>query len=138
MKEDLGFRVFKLAESNYKPWTGVGEKAPQVYSETMSLYTDPLAPAWRAENVLWEVAVKEGYGLNARIEPVSGIKQNTLYRVTDPDKDQHFYFCLDDQLRLTSLQSLTLTKDTLFICRDAALDDEAAANLALQCRLKTI
>jgi hypothetical protein len=26
----------------------------------------------------------------------------------------------------------------LFVCRDVALDDESAANLALQCRLKTI
>jgi len=26
----------------------------------------------------------------------------------------------------------------LFVCRDVALDDTAAANLALQCRLKTI
>jgi adenine-specific DNA-methyltransferase len=31
-----------------------------------------------------------------------------------------------------------LGKDDLFICRDIALDDELAANLALQCRLKTI
>jgi len=33
---------------------------------------------------------------------------------------------------------LNLEKDALLICRDVALDDEAAANLALQCRLKTI
>jgi hypothetical protein len=33
---------------------------------------------------------------------------------------------------------LNLAKDDLFICRDVALDDEAAANLALQCRLETI
>jgi len=31
-----------------------------------------------------------------------------------------------------------VSKDDLFICRDVALDDDAAANLALQCRLKTI
>jgi adenine-specific DNA-methyltransferase len=29
-------------------------------------------------------------------------------------------------------------KDDLFICRDVAIDDKTAANLALQCRLKTI
>jgi len=31
-----------------------------------------------------------------------------------------------------------MNPDTLLICRDKALDDTAAANLALQCRLKTI
>jgi len=30
------------------------------------------------------------------------------------------------------------TTKNLFICRDCALDDDTAANLALQCRLKTI
>ena len=29
-------------------------------------------------------------------------------------------------------------KKDLFICRDTALTDELAANLALQCRLKTL
>jgi adenine-specific DNA-methyltransferase len=63
---------------------------------------------------------------------------NTIYRVTDPDKEQSFTICLDNTLHPETLQALNLTKDDLFICRDVALDDEAAANLALQCRLKTI
>ena len=33
---------------------------------------------------------------------------------------------------------LDLTEGDLLVCRDCALDDETAANLALQCRLKTI
>ena len=64
--EDLGFKVFGLAESNYKPWAGVKEKDP------------------------------------------------------------------------AALRALNLGKDDLFICRDVALTDDLAANLALQCRLKTI
>jgi adenine-specific DNA-methyltransferase len=39
---------------------------------------------------------------------------------------------------LENLKPLGLTHDDLFICRNRALDDNAAANLALQCRLKTI
>jgi hypothetical protein len=35
------------------------------------------------------------------------------------------------------LRPLNLTREVLFVCRDKALDDEAAANLALQCRLRT-
>jgi hypothetical protein len=38
----------------------------------------------------------------------------------------------------TNLRPLNLTREVLFVCRDKALDDEAAANLALQCRLRTI
>ena len=102
------------------------------------------------EDVIYEVAVKEGYGLNCRIEfaETSGVpipahgddifQRNAIYRVTDPDKEQSFYLCLADKLRLDALKPLPLTRDILFICRDRALDDEVAANLALQCRLKTI
>jgi len=42
--EDLGFRVFKLAESNYKPWTGVEERNPEGYTRQIELHIDPLIP----------------------------------------------------------------------------------------------
>lgn len=42
---------------------------------------------------------------------------SSIFKVTDPDKEQFFFICLDDKVRL---------------------DDETAANLALQCRLRTI
>ena len=136
--QDLGFKVFKLGQSNYKPWTGVEDKRPEAYAHKMELFTDPLVSGWKPENLIWEVAIKEGYGLNARIELISGIKGHKIYHVIDPDKGQGFRICLDDKLDLKALETLNLSTDDLFICRDAALNDEAAANLALQCRLKTI
>jgi len=46
---------------------------------------------------------------------------------------------LDDELDPKNIgKALNLTADDLFVCRDRALDDTLAANLALQCRLKTI
>jgi adenine-specific DNA-methyltransferase len=136
--EDLGFKVFKLAPSNYQLWRGVGEDTPDAYAEQMALFADPLVGGWTAENVIYEVALKEGYGLNCRIETAPAVPGNTIYRVTDPDKEQSFTICLDNVIGLEDLSALNLDKDDLFICRDVALDDEAAANLALQCRLKTI
>ncbi|MFH0810407.1 MAG: site-specific DNA-methyltransferase [Pseudomonadota bacterium] len=136
--EDLGFAVFKLAESNYRQWAGVEGNDPERYAEEMALFVDPLLLGWRPENVIWEVALKEGYSLTARIEPVAGIKGNVVHLVTDSDKDQSFRICLDSELKPETIQALGLTKDDFFICRDVALTDELAANLALQCRLKTI
>ncbi len=137
-KPDLGVKVFKLHESNYKPWTGVEEKDSDSYGKTMGLYADPLVPGWEPEKVIWEVVVKEGFDLNSRIEKVSEIKGNTVHQVSDSERRQSFRICLDDVLKSATIKALTLSKDDLFICRDKALDDEAAANLALQCRLKTI
>ncbi len=137
--EDLGFRVFKLGESNFVSWSGTPDRDPEKYHEQMSLFVDPLRLGWTPENVLWEVAIKEGYGLNSIIEPVD-CEVNTVYRVVDPDKDppQSFRGCLDETLNPDIAKALALTADDLFVCRDRALDDTLAANLALQCRLKTI
>ena len=61
-----------------------------------------------------------------------------VQRVSALDKGQSFYITLAAKIAREELRQLDLEKDNLFICRDSALDDEAAANLALQCRLKTI
>ena len=45
---------------------------------------------------------------------------------------------MDDRVKAATVKALALKKEDLFICRDSALTDEQAANLALQCRLKTI
>ena len=139
--EDKGFRVLKLDVSTCRPWVppeeGLDIQA-QEYADRMALFTDPLVPGWKAEDVIWEVAVKEGYGLAARIGVDKRINGVTVYRVADAEKGQSFRICLDDKLTLGVVKKLDLSKDELFVCRDVALDDETAANLALQCRLKTI
>jgi adenine-specific DNA-methyltransferase len=90
--------------------------------------------------VLWEVALREGYSLNTRFEKKELPNGNAVFEVTDPDKEppQAFTVCLDDEVRADLSKHLDLTSDRLVVCRDNALDDTAAANLALQCRLKTI
>jgi adenine-specific DNA-methyltransferase len=144
--EDLGFKVFKLAESNYKQWDDVTasvttihesslRESPQRYAKQMEMLADPLVKGWKEDDVLYEVALKEGYGLNVQVEET---ESKGVQKVSDTDKGQSFYLCLADKVKLKDLKSLSLKKDDLFICRDIALDDESAANLALQCRLKTI
>jgi len=136
--EDLGFRVFKLAESNYRQWRGVEDKDGEKYAEEMYLFTDPLLPGWTPEDVVWEVALKEGYSLPSTVEELKEVKGNRVWRVTDADRGQSFHVCLDDKIKDGTVKALKLRKEDLFVCRDAALTDEQAANLALTCKLKTI
>ncbi|MGA2030958.1 MAG: site-specific DNA-methyltransferase [Thermoguttaceae bacterium] len=138
--EDLGFRVFKLAESHFRRWSGTENKDPKEWLKQMELFIDPLLPNWDTLNVIQEVALKEGYSLTSRIEqlPAKAVKNNTIYRVTDVDRGQSFLICLDDKLKAATAKALDLKENDIFICRDVALTDELAANLALNCRLKTI
>ena len=70
--------------------------------------------------------------------PVEDTNVKGIQKVSDSDKEQGFYLCLADKVKMKDVKALNLKKDDLFICRDIALDDETAANLSLQCRLKTI
>lgn len=145
--EDFGFRFFRLAYSNIHQWkpqaTGVADD-PQTYIEQMTMLTDPLVEGWTPENVIWEVAIREGFSLSSRVEHLSpkkatkGAKGNTVYQVTDADKGQTLHICLDETVTPDVVAHLGLGNDDLFVCRDIALNDESAANLALQCRLKTL
>jgi adenine-specific DNA-methyltransferase len=136
--EDLGFKVFKLASPNIQQWKPDVDHDAETYGQELALFSDPLIPGWTEGNVIWEIALREGFSLNARFSARDLENGNKLYDVTDPDSGQKLIVCLDEQIRADLSKHLQLAPDTLFICRDVALDDSAAANLALQCRLKTI
>ena len=153
LRENAGFRVFKLAESNYRTDDDVRTEDVQTYLAHLERAIDALREGWREEDVLYEVALKEGYPLDSVIARVMGLATNKVFRIaarrearleSAPTGDlsasdgQRFYVCLDAALVQGDIERLRLSKDSVFICRDVALTDTLAANLALQCRLKTI
>jgi adenine-specific DNA-methyltransferase len=135
---DVGFKVFKLTPSNWRLWEGLETDRPDDYVATMALFTDPLADGWLLRDVIQEVALKEGYQLNSRVERLADVEKNEVWRVTDDGRRQSFFICLDQRLDSATPKHLKLSTEALFICRDIALSDTQAANLALQCRLKVI
>ncbi|HET6843367.1 MAG TPA: DNA methyltransferase, partial [Candidatus Angelobacter sp.] len=137
-EEDLGFKIFKLSQPNIQQWPIDEESDPESYTQKLSLFNDPLIPGWKPENVIWEVALREGFSLNTGFASKDLPNGNKVHEVTDPDTGQRFLICLDDQIRADFAKHCELAPDSLLVCRDVALDDSAAANLALQCRLKTI
>ena len=134
---DVGFRVFELAASNYRTEAEIIAEDAQKYIAQLENAIDALCDGWRVEDVLYEIALKEGYPLDSPLEEVAGLQTNTVFRIVAPDGTQTFHVCLDEELAETDIERLRLSKDSVFICRDIALTDTLAANLALQCRLKT-
>ena len=138
--EDLGFKMFKLARPFVAPFEPPAGADVVAYSQ--NLYdNERLAPGWTAEGVLWEVALRHGFGLNSAFAAKTLPNGATVWEVTDPDREppqNRIAVCLDDAVRADLSKHYPLGKDDTLVCRDSALDDTAAANLALQCRLKTI
>ncbi|MBM3216571.1 site-specific DNA-methyltransferase, partial [Candidatus Poribacteria bacterium] len=54
--EDLGFRVFKLAESNFRQWKAVEEHDFETWMRQMELFVDPLLPDTAVESAIFEIA----------------------------------------------------------------------------------
>lgn len=135
-KSESGFRAFRLTSSNIKRWSGIESKEPDSYAAQLEAFMDSLVPGWQLQSVIWEVALREGYSLTAKVKELDVATDSTFWRVCEEGRS--FTICLDNALTLDAVAALGLTKDDMFVCRDTALDDTLAANLALQCRLKVI
>ena len=70
--QDLGFKVFKLQDSNFKIWRSKIENEEQLL-EQLQDHLEPLDENAKTEDVLYELLLKSGIPLTAKIEKKIGI-----------------------------------------------------------------
>jgi adenine-specific DNA-methyltransferase len=70
-KQDLGFKVFKLQKSNFKIWRSDVKTEEELVTQ-LTLHTDPVDENVKIENILYELLLKSGVPLTARIEERGG------------------------------------------------------------------
>jgi len=70
-KQDLGFKVFKLQDSNFKIWRSKIETEEELV-EQLQQHLEPLDEKARIEDVLYELLLKSGISLTAKIEEKNG------------------------------------------------------------------
>ena len=142
---DIGFKVYRLQNSNfvkYTPVEGQNEDSQNKLFEEFEKNQIPLVQGWKAENVLTEIILKQGFALDCTKEKVDSFKKNTIWKITDSadtvSKKIKLYVCLDNFIEEETIKNLTLNDDEKFICLDAAIDDSAYARLADKGRIETI
>lgn len=142
---DVGFKVYRLQNSNfvkYTPVEGQNEDSQNKLFEEFEKNQIPLVQDWKAENVLTEIILKQGFALDCTKEKVDSFKKNTIWKITDSadvvSKKIKLYVCLDNFIEEETIKNLTLNDDEKFICLDAAIDDSAYARLADKGRIETI
>ncbi len=64
---DLGFKVFKLVRSNFKLWQQDLDNNKEILEEQIKLFIDPVAKHATAENMVYELLLKNGKDLNSNI-----------------------------------------------------------------------
>lgn len=65
---DLGFKVLKLQDSNFKQWQQVKNNDKEALEQQMELFIDPVAENATTKNMVYELLLKSGKDLNSKIE----------------------------------------------------------------------
>jgi len=76
--QDLGFKVLKLADSNFKQWQQIEGKDAKALAEQMKLFIDPVSESATIENMVYELLLKSGKDLNSQIE-----KKDSFYKINN-------------------------------------------------------
>jgi len=69
---DLGFKVLKLSESNFKQWQKIEDNDAKALEEQMKLFIDPVSEKATIENMVYELLLKSGKDINSYIKPKKG------------------------------------------------------------------
>ncbi|MBE6359904.1 MAG: site-specific DNA-methyltransferase [Treponema bryantii] len=142
---DIGFKVYRMQESNFKEYTpvqGQDENATKSLFEELENNQIPLVDGWKAENVLTEIILKQGFALDCECKKVDAFTKNTVYCIKDSEgpvsRTTTMYVCLDSQVDSDTIEKLKLDEKEKFVCLNNAIDDTSYARLADKGRIETI
>jgi len=137
---DLGFKVYKLAQSNFKPWEDYhGEdlaKLDELFDEAVT----PLLPSWKSveDGLFMEILLVEGYPLHSKVKERPEFGANRVREVSSDFHEKRLLVCLDDRLQEVTVRDLRLAENEVFVCLDQAVGDELKSSLADKGLIKTI
>ena len=69
---DLGFKVFKLADSNFKQWRKIRGSDTEAWKQQVMDFIDPVSENATVGNMVYELLLKSGKDLNSRVEHNAG------------------------------------------------------------------
>ena len=124
-RQDHGFRVFKLAESNLKPWNTEVAHDAQAIEEQLDLHVDHVRPGRSNEDLLFEILLKSGFPLTTPVDavPMAG---KTVYAVADGA----MFICLERELTLPLIRTMADSRPQRVVCLDEGFagSDQLKAN----------
>jgi adenine-specific DNA-methyltransferase len=111
---DGGFRVFKLAESNFTVWDAGAVQDADSLSRQLQLHVDHIRPGRTDEDLLFEILLKSGYPLTVPVERL------TLGGATVQSIDgEKMLVCLDRALTLSAIRAMAEQEPERIVCLDA-------------------
>ena len=123
---DVGFKVFKLYQSNFKQWQAPKRSASDDdLIHQMELHIDHLKDDSDPEAILYELLLKAGFMPTEKVEVLSFFGKN-VYSIANGA----LLIYLEDQIESDLIQAIADAEPTQFICLDKAFggNDQLKAN----------
>jgi adenine-specific DNA-methyltransferase len=124
-KTDRGFRVFKLAESNFKPWHAEVPHDAQTLSKQLELHVDHVRDGRTPSDLLYEILLKSGFPLATPVEPLT-LAGKTVHSIAGGA----LFICLARELTLELIRAMADKKPERVVCLDEGFagNDQLKAN----------
>jgi len=124
-KQDRGFRVFKLAESNFKPWNAQGAQDAEALKKQLELHINHIVEGRSANDILYEILLKSGFPLATPVEKLT-LAGKTVHSAASGA----LFICLEHELTLELIRAMAARKPERVVCLDEGFagNDQLKAN----------
>ncbi len=110
---DRGFRVFKLAESNFKAWDASAPKDVKSLAKQLELHVEHIRAGRTSEDILYEILFKSGFALTTPVEKIE-VAGKSVYSVANGS----MLICLEKELTLEVIRAMAELKPQRVVCLD--------------------
>jgi len=112
-KQDQGFRVFKLSESNFKTWDASASKDGKELEKQLELHIEHIRLGRTSEDILYEILLKSGFALTTPVEKIE-VAGKSGYSVANGG----MLICLEKELTLEVIRAMADMKPQRVVCLD--------------------
>ena len=115
---DMGFKAFKLDQSNFRVWDGTVENEDSL-AEQLELHVDHIAEESSTEDILYELLLKAGFPLTTKVE-----KRNMAGKEVFSIAEGKVLICLEQEITSELIGVLADANPSQVVCLDAAFSTQ--------------
>jgi adenine-specific DNA-methyltransferase len=130
-----GFKLFKLAESNFTTWDAQVAHDPMALQNQLDFHVDHIREARTADDILYELLLKSGFPLTTPVAKQT-LAGKTAYSVAGGA----LVICLERELTLELIRAIAECKPERVVCLDEGFagNDQLKANAVQTFKTKGI
>jgi len=131
-KIDLGFKVFRLDESNFKLWD---KKSDAPLQQQLELTVDNINDKSSDEEILYEIILKSGFELSVPVERIE-IQGKAVYSVDN----KSLLVCLENDLSQDLMKEISEMEPARVVCLDRGFsnNDQLKTNTVELMKAKSV